>query len=247
MPTAAKNWDDYVAQAEEVARSAGFRELRDRILALATPQSSEVAVDIGAGTGLLTLPLAARCRQVWAVDISPAMTEYLRAKAQSAGLQNVQPVTASAISLPLVDGTADLVLSNYCFHHLDAAGKQRALGEVHRVLRPGGRLVFGDMMFRISVTDARDRRVVADKIRGMVGKGPAGIWRLARNGMRFAGGRWESPARAEWWHAALREHGFEAIELDVMTHEGGIASARRSTSQAASTRLADPGLPPQAP
>ena len=225
--TTAKNWDDFVVHAEEIARTAGFRHLRDRIVDLADAREQDVVVDIGAGTGLLSLPLAERAQHVWAVDISPAMGEYLRAKAASAGLDNVRTVTASAVSLPLVDSVADLVVSNYCFHHLDDDGKRRALQEAYRVLRPGGRLVFGDMMFRVSVTDRRDRRVVADKIRGMLRKGPAGIWRLARNGIRLVGRRWESPARAPWWQSALEDTGFADIRVDVLEHEGGLASARR--------------------
>ena len=227
MATTMKNWDHYVLHAEEIARSPGFVHLRDRILEQARPASTDVAVDIGAGTGLLTLRLAPECARVWALDISPAMTEYLRAKVASADFENVDVVTANAASLPLVDACADLVVSNYCFHHLDDDGKRRALSEVHRVLRPGGRFVFGDMMFRVSVTDARDRRVVADKVRGMLRQGPAGIRRLARNASRLAGRRWESPARASWWDAALRDAGFQDVHVEVLSHEGGIASGRR--------------------
>lgn len=224
---AGKDWDGYVEEAEEVARSEGFQALRDRIVRLAAPRPGEVAVDVGAGTGLLTFPLAERVERVWAIDIAAPMCEYLRTKSASAGLDNVEVSVGSATSLPLVDRSADLAVSNYCFHHLSDDGKHRALAEVHRVLRPGGRFVFGDMMFRVSVTDARDREVVAAKVRGMVRKGPAGVARLARNAVRFAGRRWEQPARAPWWEQALRRAGFEDVEIAVLHHEGGIASARR--------------------
>lgn len=227
MTTASKNWDAYVAHAEEVARSAGFRHLRDRIIELARPQADDVVVDVGSGTGLLTLPLAERTSRVWAVDIAPRMGEYVRSKAASAGAENVEIVTASAVSLPLVDEAATLVVSNYCFHHLDDDGKRVALREAYRVLKPGGRLVFGDMMFRVSVGDARDRQVVKDKVRGMLRKGPAGVVRLVKNAARFAGRRWEHPARAGWWEAALRDAGFVEVRLEVLAHEGGVAAAKR--------------------
>lgn len=227
MPTHSKDWDSYVEEAEEVSRSDGFRALRDRIIQLAAPQPGEVAVDIGAGTGLLTLPLAERVDRVWAIDIAAPMCEYLRTKTASAGHENVEVSIGNATSLPLVDASADLAVSNYCFHHLSDEGKHRAVAEVHRVLRPGGRLVFGDMMFRVSVTDPRDREVVAAKVRGMVRKGPAGVVRLARNAVRFAGRRWEQPARGSWWHDALERAGFEDVEIEVLHHEGGIARARR--------------------
>jgi ubiquinone/menaquinone biosynthesis C-methylase UbiE len=227
MPVLSKDWDRYVVEAEEVARGDGFRALRDRIIALSAPQPGETAVDVGAGTGLLTLPLAELVARVWAIDISAPMCEYLRTKASSAGHENVEVAVASATSLPLVDASADLVVSNYCFHHLSNEDKLRALDEVARVLRPGGRLVFGDMMFQVSLGDERDRKVVAAKVRGMVRKGPAGMARLAKNALRFAGRRWEQPARARWWEDALRRAGFADVETAVLDHEGGIASAQR--------------------
>jgi ubiquinone/menaquinone biosynthesis C-methylase UbiE len=227
MPTLTKVWDHHVADAEEIARGPGFQALRDRILTLAEPRPDEEAVDVGAGTGLLTLPLAASVDRVWAIDIAPAMCEYLRTKASSAGLTNIEVAVASASSLPLVDRSADLLVSNYCFHHLDDAGKERALAEAARILRPGGRLVFGDMMFRVGLADARDREVVTAKVRAMLRKGPSGLIRLAKNGLRFASGSWEQPARAEWWRDALERAGFVDIHVEVLEHEGGIATARR--------------------
>jgi ubiquinone/menaquinone biosynthesis C-methylase UbiE len=227
VPTIEKNWNDHVADAEEIARSPGFVDLRDRIIELAEPASGDVVVDVGSGTGLLSLALAPRVSRVWAIDIAPAMTEYLRAKAASADLQNVDAVTASAVSLPLVEASADLLVSNYCFHHLSDGEKQRALAEAHRVLRPGGRLVFGDMMFRVGIHDARDRKVVKDKIRAMLRRGLPGVIRLAKNAIRFAGRRGEQPAPAEWWESALERAGFEQVETQVLAHEGGVARARR--------------------
>lgn len=227
MPTVTKNWDDHVVHAEQIARGEGFQRLRDRILELAQPAAGETVVDVGAGTGLLSLALAERVERVWAIDISQPMGEYLRAKATSAGLDNVEIVTASAVSLPLVDESADLLVSNYCFHHLDDRGKVTALSEIRRVLRPGGRVVIGDMMFRVSLTDARDRQVVGAKVRSMLQKGPAGAVRLAKNGVRFASGRWERPARADWWTDALGGAGFDEVTVELLHHEGGVAAARR--------------------
>lgn len=226
IPANTKNWDAHVSQAEIVARSPGFQHLRDRIIDLAEIQPDECVVDVGAGTGLLSLESARRGARVWAVDISPSMCEYLRAKARTGGHQ-IEVAVGSAVSLPIVDGFADAVVSNYCFHHLDDAGKLQALAEARRVLRPGGRLVFGDMMFTLDPRDPRDRAVVEAKVRAMLRKGPAGFVRLARNGLRVATGRWESPVRASWWQQAMLDARFDDVSVLVLEHEGGLAHARR--------------------
>jgi ubiquinone/menaquinone biosynthesis C-methylase UbiE len=222
-----KNWDRHVPQAEELARSLGFRRIRDRLLSLVEPRRDDVVVDVGAGTGLLSLALAPSVKKVWAVDISPAMTEYLRVKAASAELRNVESTTATAISLPLVDGAVSVVVSNYCFHHLRDEDKERALAEAFRVLRPGGRLVLGDMMFRVQIADSRSRRVILAKVRSFLRRGPSGFVRLIKNAARFITRRWEHPADGDWWRQALERAGFEQVELQLLDHEGGIATARR--------------------
>lgn len=224
---AEKDWNDYVGCAETIARGDGFKQLQESILSHAAIASGDRVLDIGSGTGLLTLPSARLAERVWAVDISSAMCAYLDAKARSAGLDNVEPVVASAASIPMVDAVIEVAVSNYCFHHLDSAGKAAALAEVHRVLVPGGRFVLGDMMFSLQLRDGRNRRVVRDKVRAMLSKGPAGAWRLARNGSRVLAGRWEKPATPEWWSAALAEAGFEDVAVEPLNHEGGIAFGRK--------------------
>jgi ubiquinone/menaquinone biosynthesis C-methylase UbiE len=225
MFATAKDWDARVADAELIARSPGFRQLRDRILELAEPHARHTVVDVGCGTGLLALAFAQRAARVWAIDSSPAMIEYLRAKARSAELGNVETVVASAVSLPLVDGTADLVVSNYCLHELRNADKERALAEAMRVLKPGGRLVIGDMMFSLNPMQARDRRVVAGKLRQLARRGLPGVWRLLKNAARLLSGRWEYPANAIWWREALQRAGFREVSIEMLAHEGGIAAA----------------------
>jgi SAM-dependent methyltransferase len=227
MLFAPKNWDRWVGDAEQLARGPGLQAVRDRILELAAPVSDEAVVDVGAGTGLLALALADSVRTVWALDSSQMMGEYLRVKAESAGIDNIRVVHASATSIPLVDGVADLAVSNYCFHEMTQPEKLRALAEVHRVLHPGGRLVIADMMFGLSPLSVRDRRIVVGKLRIIGSRGLPGLLRVLKNATRLATGRWEHPQDGAWWHAALERCGFEQVSVELLSHEGGIASARR--------------------
>jgi len=223
MFSAPKDWDSRVSEAEAIARGAGFRDLRDRIVALAEPQAMHIVVDLGSGTGLLSLAFAERTARVWAIDMSSAMGNYLDVKAVSAALENVDTVLASVVSLPLVDDTADLVVSNYCLHELRHAEKYRALAEARRVLKPGGRIVIGDMMFSLNPIHTRDRRVVGRIVRKIARRGLPGMWRLLKNAARLVTGRWEYPADAAWWEHALKASGFDNVRIEVLDHEGGIA------------------------
>jgi ubiquinone/menaquinone biosynthesis C-methylase UbiE len=221
----AKDWDRHVHQTQLLAQTRGFRRMRDRILARARLTDRDRIVDVGAGTGLLALGIAAVVSDVRAVDISPAMTDYLRRQAALLGLENLEPITASAIDLPMPDGSATVVVSNYVYHHLSDADKQNGIAEAFRVLRPGGRIVVGDMMFRPVISDQRSRRIIGAKLRSLLRRGPAGIVRLIKNLLRYVTGNWEQPADPEWWREALVRAGFEQVEVQPLEHEGGIVSA----------------------
>lgn len=100
-------------------------------------------VDIGCGTGALSIPIAAQLpgARVVGVDGDTEVLEIARAKQ---GAERVEWVEGLAGSLPLVDGEADVVLTSLVLHHLPLATKRELLADAHRVLRPGGRLIVAD-------------------------------------------------------------------------------------------------------
>jgi ubiquinone/menaquinone biosynthesis C-methylase UbiE len=89
-------------------------------------------VDLAAGTGKLTKALARGRARVIAVEPAPAMLARLREVAPDA-----DALTGTAEAIPLPDGCADALTVAQAFHWFS---NDRALGEIHRVLRPGGRL-----------------------------------------------------------------------------------------------------------
>jgi ubiquinone/menaquinone biosynthesis C-methylase UbiE len=219
-------WDERVEAWDEVAASEAFLAIRDRIVELAGPRRDDRVVDLGAGSGLLALALAPRVGELVAVDISERMLERLDDSASADGIHNVETLVADLRRLPLEDESATLVVSNYAFHHLDDAGKELALSEARRILRPGGRLVLCDMMFSLSF-EPRDRRLVLEKVVALARRGPAGVVRILRNAGRLLAGRWEQPARPETWEEMLVARGFEDVRIELLEHEAAIAIARR--------------------
>jgi ubiquinone/menaquinone biosynthesis C-methylase UbiE len=232
-------WDDRVEAWEDVAAGAAFVALRDRIIERAAPTADDCVVDLGAGTGLVSLAVAPRVHEVAAVDISARMLERLDTAAAADGVRNLRTLEADLRVLPLEDEWATLVVSNYAFHHLDDAGKELALSEARRVLRPGGRLVICDMMFSLSL-DGRDRRVIWEKVWAMLKRGPAGVIRILKNAGRVVAGRWEQPARPETWKEMLEARGFVDVKVELLEHEAAIATARRpdATNGLARARVA---------
>jgi ubiquinone/menaquinone biosynthesis C-methylase UbiE len=89
-------------------------------------------VDVGAGTGKLTRDLVPTGARVVAVEPLAEMLEQL-----AAAVPEAEALAGSAEELPLEDGSADAVVAASAFHWFDP---DRALPEIHRVLKPGGAL-----------------------------------------------------------------------------------------------------------
>jgi ubiquinone/menaquinone biosynthesis C-methylase UbiE len=100
-------------------------------------------VDVGAGTGTIAIALANERPDVTvtAVDGDAEILALAQAKP---GAERVRWRKGLADELALETASADAVVTSLLLHHLDWDTKQRALGEMARVLRPGGRLHIAD-------------------------------------------------------------------------------------------------------
>lgn len=96
------------------------------------PEGAHDVLDLGAGTGKLTTRLVERGLDVIAVDPIPEMLELL-----SNSLPDTPALLGTAEEIPLADNSVDAVLVAQAWHWFDP---ERAVKEVSRVLRPGGRL-----------------------------------------------------------------------------------------------------------
>jgi ubiquinone/menaquinone biosynthesis C-methylase UbiE len=119
--------------------------LKTALIAQAHIQPGQNVLDMGCGTGTLTLlikqtqPNAA----VYGLDVDPQVLDIARRKAEQAG-ETIVLHQGRATCLPYPDGSFDRVFSSLMLHHLTRDDKRRALGEAFRVLKPGGELHVAD-------------------------------------------------------------------------------------------------------
>jgi SAM-dependent methyltransferase len=153
------------------------------------------ALEIGAGTGYFSLNLkqAGVIGELVCTDISPGMVSVLNANAARLGLsEEVSATRADAETLPFADNSFDLVLGHAVLHHLPDL--DRTFAEFHRVLRPGGRILFAGEPSRLGDRIAQVPKRAANYL------GPA--WRLTV-------GAAPPPAHAEAGSAEEADHGLE--------------------------------------
>lgn len=108
--------------------------------------AGEKVVDIGSGAGFDSFIAAGQVGpggQVVGVDMTGEMLAKSRETAAALGLAQVEFREGLAEALPVPDGWADVVISNGVINL--CADKQTVFAEIHRVLRPGGRLQFADI------------------------------------------------------------------------------------------------------
>ncbi|MDQ6821636.1 MAG: class I SAM-dependent methyltransferase [Actinomycetota bacterium] len=137
----------------ELGQGQVLRKLR-KLLGSELDRGYDRALEIGAGTGYFSLNLlqSGVIRSATCTDISPGMLETLEDNASRLRL-SVETEPADAEALPFADESFDLVLGHAVLHHLPGLG--RAFSELHRVLRPGGRMVFAGEPSRVGDRLAR--------------------------------------------------------------------------------------------
>jgi SAM-dependent methyltransferase len=137
-------------------------------LSLGPIRLGETVVDLGCGAGadlcIAALIVGNQGRAI-GTDITPAMITKAKEAARRLGLNNVELHVADIATLPLEDATADIVISNGAINL--SSHKPCVFKEVYRILRPGGRLQFADMV-RTAATDAMSCGSWADCVSGTV-------------------------------------------------------------------------------
>ena len=149
-------WASFYDLTVNVMTFGLIRRLRKLTVERALLKPGESVLDVGCGTGGVTIPAKLRVGKngsVAGIDPAPEMIAMARAKASRAGLE-IDFREGVIESLPFPDETFDAVTSSLMMHHLPKHLQVKGLAEIRRVLRspdpasgkPGGRLLIADMM-----------------------------------------------------------------------------------------------------
>jgi arsenite methyltransferase len=122
--------------------------------------AGETVVDIGCGAGMDLLLAARRVGsdgKAIGVDMTPDMRDRARSAAATLALRQVEVMGGDATALPLADESADVVISNGVLNLVPE--KDKALGEIFRILRPGGRLQLADIVVSAPLSEDIRRNI----------------------------------------------------------------------------------------
>lgn len=146
------NWDtlysDHTYEYEILVSHEDYQE--ELLAAIQRIQSlaGRVAAEFGAGTGRLTNLLAGHIRKLATCDVTDAMLRMAQAKRRKYGWKNVSLVLADSRRMPFRPGWADFAIEGWAFLQIAVWHPQdwqvqlgRALDEMQRLVRPGGRMI----------------------------------------------------------------------------------------------------------
>lgn len=135
--------------------------------------AGDSVLDVGCGTGMQLAGYVDQGADCHGIDLSPAMLEVA---AQTLG-DTVELTLGSATSMPYADDRFDLVLASLMLHELPPGTRSAVLGEMSRVVRPGGRVLITDFRAGDLRLGGRVRRLVSHLLERAAGAEHYRQWR----------------------------------------------------------------------
>jgi ubiquinone/menaquinone biosynthesis C-methylase UbiE len=185
----AANYDTQTLQTFKQAYALSIRKACDVL----SPQDR--VLEIGCGTGIMTLGVAPHVKAVVATDIAPAMIAVAQNKAARRGVTNVEFYTYDGYALPYEPQTFEAVLLFNVLHFVKEPA--RILQEAHRLLKPSGYLISATDCYAEPVPITTRLKLGLQKLLNIVGV-IAFVWYYHKQDL----------------HVLFEEHGFSIIETE---------------------------------
>lgn len=136
---------EFTKQATAYAANAAIAdpERVARLIRAVAPDPTARLLEVATGPGYVALGFAAVCHEVVGVDLTAAPLAIAERTRRERGLNNARFQTGDADRLPFEDGSFDVVVCRFAFHHFE--DPPRVLGEMTRVCRTGGTVAVEDL------------------------------------------------------------------------------------------------------
>lgn len=167
----------------------GYEELIDRIKLLLTPDTE--VLEVATGTGMIALGLAGQGCHIEAVDFSPKMVDSAQKKARKFGTAGVRFTVQNALDLKFSSNYFDIVIIANTLHIMPEP--EKALREISRVLKPGGKLIAPTFVHANS-----KKAAILSKL------------------MSFTGFRTYHKWTGQSYHAFLKQNGFDVSDSAML-------------------------------
>lgn len=144
-----KTWNTWASRYETLINTTekSYMALTHKIIE--TIEYTDSILELGAGTGSLSLSLSPYCREIDAIDYSEHMIRKAWENKSFSRFQNVNFMLSSAEHIQCKDNSYDIVILSNTMHVLDHP--QEVMAEIKRVLKPGGRLIAPNLLHKEKV------------------------------------------------------------------------------------------------
>jgi ubiquinone/menaquinone biosynthesis C-methylase UbiE len=147
--------EQFANQARLYEGTVKFRHTENVVpmIELAAPNKTDRVLDVATGTGFAAFRFAPLVKSVVGVDLVPEMVQLAKKYSSTTGVANVEFALGDAEELRFPPGSFEIVLCRLTFHHFSQP--EKALGEMKRVLAPGGRVILYDFLAHADPERAR--------------------------------------------------------------------------------------------
>ncbi|MFX0561203.1 class I SAM-dependent methyltransferase [Tepidibacillus infernus] len=120
----------------------------EKVLQYLDLKKKDTVLDLGAGTGYFSIPIAKQVKKVIAVDVSEKMLTHMKQEMENEKIENIDMVQHEIETLPFDNQTADRIIVSLVLH--EVKDLNQTIREIRRVLNPDGKLLVVEWEKKIS-------------------------------------------------------------------------------------------------
>ncbi|MDD5567604.1 MAG: methyltransferase domain-containing protein [Candidatus Omnitrophica bacterium] len=222
-----RNWfNRWSNKYDQTLGRIGFhRELLDLVVRSSKVKDCDKVLDIGCGTGLLSLRLLQKAGcSITGIDISEEMLAIFKGKIKESGLeQKIESRLMDIDSLNFKNNTFDAAVSSVVLHHLK--DKPKALKKIYKLLKPGGLFVIGEVDMDSTGSHADTKRLQRmlrvleqEWIPALRDAGVEAFAQMYSNGIKHILNQGEYCLSLKQWAAICRKAGFSRVTIKRVPH-----------------------------